>query len=511
MNPQNAPGSKKTTTTTTVTSLPRKAQARKPNASVNKKPSPVPGPRMAYNSVKASTKAGTRRLNRNIAGLVSSFTLPKEIEPIRIGNAYGSDKTAVAKLFRKVNVKSPGAGAASVIPKENFAAFAFRDPLRSFVYNYGILPTDNFNYVSTGASFPTAVETDVHIQYDGPLTYDGLGTVAPHGPDLYPGRLGPSDPNRGWLVSPFGRIRLQISARPAATTGNYIIKLMHLQGASWSEAPIPYATIPQVSGGTVDINPTDTGYYSWSIFVEKTSSALPISDNPCLVSVGHTANSGNMSMVWAQQPLPKIEDVLDSIRNFRIPSVSLMFTNTASPLNRQGQIVGLQLPKETQWFDFIEFDSLTGTSKAQTLNIVNGMYGFLKPTSPSDLDMRTCVYLNVDEENEYVFDLFPRTDYLTIQANVTIPDGRQGYFTPAHHIEFETLSQWFDSDESPLNKDDLDTALRVVGRLPQWHENDLHFSDIWEGIKSFASSAWDGVKEMASAVAPFAPLVPLLL
>lgn len=513
MNSNKTPGHIKMTKP--LSAAPKGQRPPKSVRTVSPKPSPVPGPRMAYDSTRAAAKRETRRLNPRTQLLVGSMTLPKEIEPIRIGTAFGSDETAVARLFRKVNIKSAGTGAGSVLPKTNVAAFAFRDPLRSFIHTVGMTPNDYWDYASEGAVFATVLGTTAYVRYFGPLEYTGLGTILPHGESLYPGRLGPSDPHRGFLVNVGDRFRIQISARPAVTTAAvYRVILMQLEGTVWSEAPVSPGVISQTTGGTVDYLPTELGYYSWALSTEFNAASgvgLAVIDNSCVVSVAHLAGSGNMSSMWAQLSLPRISESIDSIKSFRISAVSLMLTNTASPLNRQGQVCGLQLPKQTHWYDYTDYEELASASKSHTINVVNGMYGFLKPTSPSDMDMDTCVFPVDETETEYVFSLFPRTDYLCIQANITNVDGLQGYFTPCHHIEFETLSQWYSLDLSKLGKDELDNALRVVARLPQWHENDLHFSDIWNGIKSFASDVWSGIKEVGSAMVPFAPLLPLLL
>lgn len=506
MNSKLAPGSKKTTTTTTVTA-PRGAASKGKAKQSSQRPSPVPGPKMAYQSV---MDARPRRLHRVVSSLVGSITLPKEIEPIRIGSAYGSDKTAVARLFRKTNIVPAGSGASPSVPKSQQIAFAFRDPLRSFIYTYGLNPDDEYKYWSVGASIPAQQLANVQIQFAGPLQLTNPSNCSPHGTVMYPGRLSPSDPHRGFLVNYGDKVTLQIEARPAVTTGTYVISLMKLEGTMWSEAPIPYSSFNQQSGGTVEYFPNETGYYSWNVYVARNNDQ-PTVDVQCLVAITHSPNSLNASSIFAQLPLPGIDQHLESIEGYRIPAVSLMLTNTASPLNRQGQVVGLQCPKRTHWYDFTEYEDITSNSKSTTLNIVNGMYGFLKPTSASDLDTDVCVYANNETENDVVYDLLPKSDYLTIQADITLADGRQGYFTPCHHIEFTTLSQWFEQRDQGVDPNDLESALRIVGKMPQWHENDLHFSDIWNGIKSFASDIWSGVKEVGSTLAPLAPLLPLLL
>lgn len=495
-----------TTITTTSTQSSRKAPGPKKDRSrsLNK------GPHTAIESVRRSLpRAGSAKISRSTQRLLASMALPRETECVRIGNNYGSDKTAVAKLFRKTNVRPATLpGLAGDIPIDNVVAFAFRDPLRSFVYSFGLSATDQYRY-SNNFSFSAAGEKNIYPNFEGPLNLDtSYSNCKPHGDQLFLCRLGLSDQNRGFFCSVGDYINITIAARPGALQ-SYRIGVKKLTGAQWAEIDTVALSISQVAGGTVQVLVIETGYYCFDIFVEE-NGGLPTATVVGTLALPHLPNTDRMC--WGQLSLPKIEENLDAPISSRITSVSLMLTNTASPLNRQGQVTGLQIPKRTLWTDYIDYEDIASSNKATTFNVVNGMYGFLKPTDDEDLRMETFRYATDDTDDEYVFDVLPKSDYLTIQAQITDSAGRQGYFTPCHHIEFSTLSQWFSTETSALRPEELETSLRLLSRMPQWHENDFHISDIWNGIKSFVSDVWSGIKEVGSAVAPYAPLIaPLLL
>jgi len=467
-------------------------------------------PHVAFN--RRLAKQESQGLPPRMRKLVSSFVLPKENDPVRLGNEYGADPTAVSKLFRKVNVKPNTSGNPGDIPATDVVAFAYRDPLRSLVYSYGLgtTPSDTYAYQAT-LSFSVAKGAPFYFEYDGPM-YGDQTQLLPHGDVLYPGRLGLSDQHRGWLCNTGDTLRLVIAGIPGVSSLIYYV-LHKLEGAQWVAVD---AAFPQQltanSGGTLNWSITSIGYYSFRCSIDTTSSLAVGTSGGGNLSIFNTANT--RSSIFGQMSLPRIEEVLTSVKACRIPAVSLMYTNTASPLNRQGQVAGVQLPKGSHWPDYLTFEEIAGVKKSTTLNVVNGMYGFLKPTSSTDMKMTVFQTQSGPEESseDAAFLILPDSDYLVVYAEINIADGRQGYFTPCHHIEFDTLNQWFDCEVTDLRPGEVQQTLQIVGRLPQWHENDFHISDLWEGIKSVASDIWNGIKEVGSTVGPYLPLVaPLLL
>jgi hypothetical protein len=187
-----------------------------------------------------------------------------------------------------------------------------------------------------------------------------------------------------------------------------------------------------------------------------------------------------------------------------------LYTNTASPLNRQGQIAGLQVPKGTAWLQYSDFTQLAEDKKSVTRDIVEGAYGFLKPTSTDDFRMR--IYeipgdTTSTSDEQVVFELYPDSDYLALIANVNIPAGQTGYVTIAASVEYTTLNQWISIKLGRMSEMEIREALEVFSRIPQWHTNDLHWDDIWSWIKDTAKDVWSGIKEIAPLVAAAAPLL----
>jgi len=443
--------------------------------------------------------------------LLQSLTLPGEYPWPRVSSAYGSDPTATGKLFRKPGLRYPALTGAGDLPANSMVGFAFRDALRAALYAFGLNAGDTCIYVAQFQTRAVAGQGTYYPLYDQPAALDQVAsTVSPHGDFLYLGRLGPSDPARGFLCSDGDKMTVLWAGGtglpPGATVDVVISKFV---STTWVDV-FEFNLDPFV-GTSFDYGIQSTGYYSVSFNTRTTATSAPSSVYTGTVAI--TSNGGVMSMMWAQNSLPNIEDVLTQVKSYSVTALSIMMTNTASPLNRQGQIVGLQLPRGTNPFNFIDFDTVSGDAKAFQLDAVNGMYGFAKPTSPSDMDKRVFQFAAAFDiiDQEFVFSLIPESDYLVISAQVTDPNGRQGYWTFDHNVEYVSLSQWADLRLPEAKAMDFESALVLMTQIPQWHENALHLSDIWEGIKDVARGVWGGVKEIAGVAAPLLPLAAALL
>lgn len=494
---------------------PKSKTSKRGRKKANKVPKSQPHPgrtpaSLALNpTVKKNIKAQLKRQAMSTLAYRAalSMALPKESEAVRLGGRYGSDPTAVAKLHRRPALRYGRIGGAlQDLPTTEQASFLFRDPLRSMIYSTGFLSTDVCIY---NGAFECEVALGPSPSYpyyiDGGLTPDVSNTIDPHGPVMYPGHLGKSDPYRGFLVS-VGQT-LSVTMNPNALSGAMIISFYRLNGMNWQL--LENQVLNNTLGGTAVLGGSGanrTGYYAFSM---QSDSPATVQDANLISGFFTISTSNTLGMIWAQVALPKLEEVIGAVDAIRIHSLSLMYTNTGSPLNRQGTILGLQVPKGQNWTNYIDFQALSADEKSQQIDVVNGMYGFLKPTGSTDLDNISFQFASNDPnvDPEYVFEIIPASDFLTIHAQVNTVDGQIGYLTQALNVEFSTVSQWFDAERGNASPQDVDQALALVSSIPQWHENEFHFSDIWDWVKDTASSIWSGIKEVAPIALPLAGML----
>jgi len=479
----------------------------------NKKPEPNQvGESKANQAVKRARKAlrQTQVVDDTSKGIIKALSLPKESEPLRLGTQFGSDPTAACRIFDRFNIINGTQALATDIPNADTIGFAFRDPLRASVNSYGLLATDVAQYKVPFEVELTTSPASVYPTYTDQMIVQPASNIQPHGLSLFFGRLNLADPSRGILCTRNSTLTVQVTnsgGLPPLAVVNCDIML--LDGATWVAAEtIPYD--PLVGLFTNFVVPA-TGYYCvrFAVIAAPTAGVA----QQFVGYVTSTTLGATVNTMWAQKALSGIDDVITTIQSARISGFSLMLTNTASPLNRQGQVVGLQVPKGTDFLNYIDFDTVAKLNKSETLNVVNGMYGFAKPTETEDLDMMVFQYepTNVPGAIDYVFPIIPMADYLLIHSQVVDPNGRQGYWTTAHLIEYTTTTQFAELRTAVISTTALEHAFSLLSRLPQWHENDLHISDIWNWIKDTASDIWGGVRDVANVAAPLLPIAAAFL
>jgi hypothetical protein len=182
-----------------------------------------------------------------------------------------------------------------------------------------------------------------------------------------------------------------------------------------------------------------------------------------------------------------------------------MFTNTAAELNLGGTIAAVQTGEADHWLDYLSTGGVLGTISKQIdskiMNMSNGMYGFLKPTGPEDFHYKEDIDLNASGimvDSTYSID--KPGSFLIMCPNCPTAAGCSGYYTISYAIEYITPDPWREVEYATVNEIEFGNALNQIRLLPQFHENPLHLSDLWEGIKSVGSTILNGVKEYGPMV-----------
>jgi len=451
-----------------------------------------------------------QNLGTALEAVLASLALPGSAPTVRLGSQFGSVKTAVSKPQYIQAVSFPTSGVGD-LPQTDILAFKFNDILRAFVTSVGLTPTQYVHYQSISS---VSLVTDAQIYPRmAPFIRITAGGSAPfldasnlYGPLLYFVRNGTADQNRGFLLSTGFALVVTFLALPPGSTLE--VTLNKFDGSTWFSYQTAGATDLAPS---VTFNITSTDYYSLSF--TSTSAAATGNQN---VKVDIYGNGGGtitspVGMAWGQFTSPTFENVVNAVNSYRVNGSSLMYTNTSSPLYRQGQVVMRQLPTRSNWIDFNSIDLLNTEQDSGIIQAVDGAYLFHKPVSAEEFSLTRTFYPDPSipvYQQDFVTEILPISGPILIGARVTDPNGRSGYWTPSASIEFETLSQWFETEQVHLASDQLEKALVALTALPQYHTNDFHLSDIWDGIKSFASDVWSGIKEVVPIVAPL--IGPLL-
>jgi len=454
---------------------------------------------------------------KRVECLAVALSMPSESPPIRLGIGNGVHKTAVAKTFRKPNVRFNALGGAlfgaSDLDANTIAAFIFRDPLRNSIISYGLSNTETVAYEAQAEFASADAGIEVFPKYLTPM--QSIAPVSPHGKNLYLGSMGPSDFHRGILCSIGQVLQVVIPAEPSRT-GNRFIHFKVAEGTHWNIMSQQY--VPMATGGTVSVLIPNSGYYCWTTECQTEDGLPAMTYFNATVTVFN--NPGTCSMVWGQNAVPDIDDVVESVRTARINSLSLMFTNTSPPAYSQGNVIIRQNERDTSFLDYLDIDEVSQMNDFQKFNNFNGGFIFVKPEDVKAFEFQRMNYSDntslVDLAGEdLIFTIPPLNDYGMILASFVNGTGiatpPSGYWTLYNLWEFETQNQIFDTEAARWPQKEFDDAFLLISDIPNMSQNDFHFSDIWDWIKDAASTVWGGIKEVAGVAASAAPFVlPLL-
>lgn len=447
-----------------------------------------------------------------------SWCLPGDAEPHRLSTTMGSKPTAIANPKQPVTVVYPKSNVQSDLTTDTTMAFKFADVLRSMVYNQGVDNTQPYSY---DALFKVNIPDTPTPNFPDYGEEDAKGfrantPFAPHGPILYLGRIGKTDEHRAFLLNRGQRVQVDydgITVGRLLTT--ILVKVVGSKYVAVEAIDLVGTGVSQnaaFSPGSVD----ESGYYALVMQQSDFQGGTAVMGLTGRVNLDGNGANGSVvtGSVWCQLCTAQFDTVDEIINSYHINGCSLMYTNTSPPAYRLGQTTIFQCPAQSNWLDFLSFDQISNDKDSALIEAVIGAYCFRKPTSLAELSMiapsRGGTVAGT-AEFDFSFELFPDAGPLVIACKIPIssPSGQSGYWTSADVVEFTSLFKWF-TTKLELTDDPLllDRFLIHLSRIPQYHTNDFHFSDIWDGIKDFFGGVWDTVKEIAPVVAP---LIPFLL
>lgn len=423
--------------------------------------------------------------------VVESIACPRESEAVRLGTVYGTYKTSTAKPYLR---QTPGWGDFSAAGANNdTCCFAFRDPYCCCIVPYRTSTTSNYSYTFSQQFSQQSMA--LKIPY---LSWSTGAQI--HGPILFPGRL--PDQRDQWYYITNGVASFQ---NTGATTINITTLL-------FNDDVITDLGLTTIAGGaSSSLTSAQTGYVAFRAYGNANSVTCT-----GILTIGY--GSG---LNFSHLALNGMNNNSAAAEAFKMYGVSLMYTNTASPLNRQGKVCGLQVPAGSWWDQYTSYQSLADLESAVSLEAVNGIYGFLKPTQPNDINFRAFDTVTTNSlSTDAYWPLRRDSDFLAVALNVlATSNGQDGYFTIAHAFEYRTTDPWREVEMAYIPPDTVDLAMMLVSRCPQWHENPLHLADIWKWIKKTSQDVYEGVKDSlpgivngATTVAKIGgALIPLML
>jgi hypothetical protein len=265
-------------------------------------------------------------------------------------------------------------------------------------------------------------------------------------------------------------------------------------------APLVATTTPW----TATIPITEPGYYAPRVICDQ-------GDGIDIITATYSMNSP----ILCHRPIPALEFNAPSAAGIRMISQSFMFTNKASELNRQGEVAMVQAPEAKSWTKWLvgasPYTNVSSAAGSQRLPAYNGIYGFLKPTKPGDFDFRNYISYSGNILIDAKYPLKEESAYLVFAASITNTAGRDGYFTRANGIEYQTIDVWRPIEKSIVPSSDYSAALNLLKEIPAFHENPLHVREIVTKVKNALQKGIGWIKNHRAALSTAAGLAGLVL
>lgn len=429
-------------------------------------------------------------LTEEYSHIQGAIVAPQIIPPERYSTEYASKPSALANPWTIEDYpwsSSVNPNFAPPLGATELMVAVFRDPIRNHIF---------FDQNGAGAQSSYAARFTPQESHSAvPLVNLTLGSRAvfdddleipywvasnpyqPHGPTLYAGTDEHSERTYRWFDE---NEVLGISALlGGSTTWGLTVSLDQFKedailedavvgsGSGTSTTPLVLTTI------------TEGGYYSIHVFLTLGAAQ----------TIEFSASAVTSGSVFCHRPIPGFQTNQLAVDGIRVTGVSCMYTNNAALIQKAGTITGYQVPKETDWTQFIgPLSLLSRLNDSRTIDIQNGMYGFLKPTETEDFDLQEV--FAVDPVSGVLtssyFSLRNVKSYLMLRGTIVPPDGRSGYLTIANSVEYLTTDVWRPVDIARTDPDIYKKAMQELKHIDQWHENPTHVKELFKSILSGA-------------------------
>lgn len=445
------------------------------------------------------------------AWMAAAMACPVAFPSFRFQDGYDSLPTAPFAPFDIIDMPvDSGAGVDGYgIPRDENWIFAFRDPRRGILIYDHNSASQPWTYQMFGGpagdnSFTLPANTDLSITQG-----TCISPFQPHGSTWLGASNGESDDaayfcmGRGLTVAFTDTIEF-IGGVPPSTSCQ--LALDYISDGVRNLATI---TVTSTAGGSVgfDLSSAVPPLPPGLTYVKPRTISVPLTN--CLINI-----LGD-SCVMRHLPLGRFFDVAASIDAFRANGLSVMYSNTAPDLSKNGDAVGWQVPKSIPWDVLLKkgYSYLTNRPGAGQQLAKEGIQGFWVPSAPSDfafLPVSSSWGSDLDYNGDAYQDLYPvspQSDYLAICTRIPVADGRAGRYTICCAGEGRTSNPWFaDLISDDNSRDTSERAVALLRGMPQWHSNPSHIKDIlgWiRGHKGAVGDTLDAIGANFPQVSPF--------
>lgn len=247
------------------------------------------------------------------------------------------------------------------------------------------------------------------------------------------------------------------------------------------------------SGGSVNIPVGGAGYYA--IMVSPATATGRVPGNATVSAVLNLAQGPR----FAHMPAPSFANYVNGVSEGRVIGQSVLFQNTASTLNKAGNVVLYQTQPGEPWTSFVlssappaspaepgadpsyGYDAVAARPQSQNFPAANGAYAWSKPAEPRVFDWRS----EVVAVDSVIMSLQYQLDYewsdLIMATSIPLA-GQAGRVTHAMAIEWTTEDTSRPLAVATGRAIDMVMLQDAVKGAPQFSENPRHLAMIHRAL-----------------------------
>lgn len=435
-----------------------------------------------------------------MGAIVAATCLPDKYPPVRVRDSYSTKPVAVAKATSEMKLNWASAVAGD-IPTTDMVMMLFRNPARHHIFYDSNPGAQSYAYQWYTANddtdptqFPcfTAGSGSTGVHEIEPAHSIPISTYAPHGQILFSGEA----EGHKYMWVDEGAI-LQTTNHVTGIVGDNVGSFEVYQyengrrklaySTTWKAAPIPptfsYPVVPK-------------GYYNIVVTCTDGSDVL---EYLTVVATGNSTKG-----VWCHRPVNGFITNLAKVQAAAITASSLLWRNTASYQNAQGNFGVTQVGKGVGWETVAAQGGYSGIAAAYANQWVSrfaakGEYAFIKPEDAEDFAMNADVEQGDTTWSTCSFPLEERSAFLVFAASVSDTLGRDTTVRLATHIQYETNDTWSDIRAPTSIRQDWENAMAALCSMEQFYENPTHIKEILASIGKYGRVAVEIASNLLSA------------
>jgi len=275
------------------------------------------------------------------------------------------------------------------------------------------------------------------------------------------------------------------------------------------------------SSRDVTIPILERGYYSLSLFTPSSANFSGVT--ALSLSAAWTSAPGESCL--AHQAVPGFSTNAPAMSDYVVPNRALLFTNTTPEIALGGLIVGMQLPVGIHWAQtlssagalqsfltdsqnsaFTAASSLAGSVRMQANK---GMFGFAKPSSETDLDLRNDFAVLLNTVSDSWRRIVPLSPVVLISVRLPVQLGSliAAEWRAFHNIQYSTSDLWRTTIRPSADWLGYQAGLALVRSATQFSENPSHAVNMMNEAQNLARGLGKTIRVTANEVSKTAPVV----